>query len=205
MLPEQWTELAHSAERGDALLSEEFFATLYNELQHLARRELRRNVRVTLSPTTLLHETYLSLSSRQPGEYPDRARFLSYASCAVRGPLVDHLRRCHAQKRGGAFEITSLPTEVPEAGARDEIDIEGMGKPLETRPIGTEARTNHRSQILPRLFLLRKSRAFSVSRSARFSASGTRRASFCSAISVKASTSETSSRRARARRHGKVG
>jgi hypothetical protein len=57
------TELAQSAARGDAYLSEEFFVTLYEELHLLADRELRRNVRVTLSPTTLLHETYLSLSS----------------------------------------------------------------------------------------------------------------------------------------------
>lgn len=63
MVPERLTELAQSAERGDALLSEEFFATLYRELHRLARRELRRNAPVTLSPTTLLHETYLRLSS----------------------------------------------------------------------------------------------------------------------------------------------
>jgi RNA polymerase sigma factor (TIGR02999 family) len=131
MVPEQLTELAQSAERGDALLSEEFFATLYKELHRLARRELRRNVRVTLSPTTLLHETYLSLSSGRPGEYPDRARFLAYASRAMRGLLVDHLRHRHAQKRGGALQITSLPTEVPEAGAQDETDIEGIGEALE--------------------------------------------------------------------------
>jgi RNA polymerase sigma factor (TIGR02999 family) len=131
MLPEQLAELVQSAERGDAVSREELFAMLYQELHRLARRELRRNALMTLSPTTLLHETYLSLSSGRVGTFPDRARFLAYASRAMRGLLVDYLRRRQAQKRGGAFQITSLPTEVPEAAAAaDEIDIEGIGEAL---------------------------------------------------------------------------
>jgi hypothetical protein len=63
MLLKRMTELAQSVARGDAYLSEEFFATLYEELHLLADRELRRNVRATLSSTTLLHETHLRLSS----------------------------------------------------------------------------------------------------------------------------------------------
>jgi RNA polymerase sigma factor (TIGR02999 family) len=106
---------------------------LYQELHRLARRELRRNAFMTLSPTTLLHETYLSLSAGRVGTFPDRARFLAYASRAMRGLLVDYLRRRQAQKRGGAFQITSLPTELPEGTAQaDEIDIEGIGEALNT-------------------------------------------------------------------------
>ena len=37
------------------------------------------------------------------------------APCA--GCIVDYLRSRHAQKRGGEFEITSLPTELPHASA----------------------------------------------------------------------------------------
>ncbi len=128
MLPEQMTELAQAAEFADAQPSGELFATLYAELHRLARRELGRNIRVTLSPTTLLHEAYLSLSSGRPAAFPDRARFLAYACRAMRGLLVDYLRRRHAQKRGGLFEITSLPTELPETGITD--DVEGIGEAL---------------------------------------------------------------------------
>ncbi len=129
MLPEQLSELVHSAERVDAPLSEELFTTLYGELHRIARRELRRHIRVTLSPTTLLHETYLSLSSGQPAAFPDRARFLAYASRAMRGLLVDYLRRGQAQKHGGLFKITSLPTELSEAGVTGEFD--GIGAALD--------------------------------------------------------------------------
>jgi RNA polymerase sigma factor (TIGR02999 family) len=130
MLPEQLAELVQSAEHGDAVSREELFAMLYQELHRLARRELRRNAFMTLSPTTLLHETYLSLSSGRVGTFPDRARFLSYACRAMRGLMVDYLRRRRAQKRGGAFQITSLPTELPAACVAEEIDIEGIGEAL---------------------------------------------------------------------------
>jgi RNA polymerase sigma factor (sigma-70 family) len=47
----------------------------------------------------------------------------------MRGLLVDYLRSGQAQKRGGLFEITSLPTELPEAGVKD--DFEGIGEALD--------------------------------------------------------------------------
>jgi RNA polymerase sigma factor (sigma-70 family) len=56
----------------------------------------------------------------------------------MRGLLVDYLRRGQAQKRGGLFEITSLPTELPEAGVQD--DIEGISDAL-----------NRLSELEPRL------------------------------------------------------
>jgi RNA polymerase sigma factor (TIGR02999 family) len=129
MLPEQLTELGRAGEREEVPPSGELFATLYEELHLIARRELRRNVRGSLSPTTLLHETYLSLSSGQRAAFPDRARFLAYAARAMRGLMVDYFRRGQAHKRGGLFEIISLPTELPEAAVQN--DIEGIGEAID--------------------------------------------------------------------------
>jgi len=128
MLKEQLEGLIRSAEQGDASSREQLFTVLYDELHRLAQRELRRSAQLTMSPTTLLHETYLNLSGRQ-GIFPDRARFLAYASRAMRGLLIDYVRSRRAQKRGGAFEITSLPTEVPADPAED-TDLEGIGEAL---------------------------------------------------------------------------
>jgi RNA polymerase sigma factor (TIGR02999 family) len=65
-----------------------------------------------LTPTTLLHEAYLELAERRDLAFPDRARFLGYAARAMRGLVIDFVRRSRAQKRGGgAFEIT-LDAEV---------------------------------------------------------------------------------------------
>jgi RNA polymerase sigma factor (TIGR02999 family) len=129
MLQEQLERLIQSAERGDAASREELFTVLYRELHSLAQRELRRNAFLTMSPTTLLHETYLNLAGRPGSVFPDRARFLAYAARAMRGLLIDYLRSRQAQKRGGAFEITSLPTELPGAAAA-EGELEGIAEAL---------------------------------------------------------------------------
>jgi RNA polymerase sigma factor (TIGR02999 family) len=129
MQHERLEQLIESAERGDATSREELFTVLYNELHRLAQRELCRGASFTMSPTTLLHETYINLSRRQIGTFPDRARFFAYAARAMRGLLIDYVRNRRAQKRGGAFEITSLPSEVPASVSVDE-DLEGIGEAL---------------------------------------------------------------------------
>jgi RNA polymerase sigma factor (TIGR02999 family) len=100
---------------------ERLFETLYQELHRAAQRELRRNAAVTLSPTTLLHETYLSMSGRSEA-IGGRAQFMAYAARAMRGLLIDYLRSRQAQKRGGQFEITTLPTELPHADENLELE-----------------------------------------------------------------------------------
>lgn len=91
------------------------FAQLYAELRQLAERQLRRNNGLAISPTTLLHETYLDLSGRG-AEFPDRARFLGYAARVMRGLIIDLVRERRAQKRGACFHITQLNTEIQDPG-----------------------------------------------------------------------------------------
>jgi RNA polymerase sigma factor (TIGR02999 family) len=105
--------LVASAERGDRAAADTLFATLYDELHRMARRELaRRGAGVTLGATTLLHEAYLDISDRERAAFPDRNRFMAYAARVMRGLIIDYARRRQAQKRGGAFEITSIATDV---------------------------------------------------------------------------------------------
>jgi RNA polymerase sigma factor (TIGR02999 family) len=93
------------------------FASLYDELRRMARRELaRRGGGVTLGATTLLHETYLDMSGRAGASFPDRARFMAYASKVMRGLIIDYARNRRAQKRGGAFEFTPMPDDVSDVG-----------------------------------------------------------------------------------------
>jgi RNA polymerase sigma factor (TIGR02999 family) len=129
MLQGQLERLIQSAEQGDAASREELFTVLYEELHRIAQRELRRGAFLTMSPTTLLHETYLNLSGRKSTAFPDQARFLAYAARAMRGLIIDYMRTRRAQKRGGGFEITSLPTEGP-AHAPNDAELDGMGEAL---------------------------------------------------------------------------
>lgn len=108
------------------------FASLYDELRHMARRELRRGAGLTLSATTLLHETYCKLHQSDGAAFPDEARFLAYASRAMRTVVIDYARTRQAQKRGGGYEITSLPTELPESPVAEVNELERLGQAIDT-------------------------------------------------------------------------
>lgn len=97
----------------------ELFRSLYAELHRVAQGQLRRNPGATLSATTLLHEAYLDLHARDPGRFPDRARFMAYAARAMRGIVIDYARHRHAHKRGGAFHLVALDTEAGDASVSD--------------------------------------------------------------------------------------
>jgi len=122
--------LVHEAESGSEQARDGLFAALYDELHRMAQRELRRNSAATLSPTTLLHETFLNVAQRESAAFSDRSRFMAYAARAMRGLVIDYLRNRNAQKRGGAFEITSLPTELPGC-ADPDIEIEQLNEALD--------------------------------------------------------------------------
>jgi RNA polymerase sigma factor (TIGR02999 family) len=112
---QQIESLSGSSQAGDCAVPQQLFASLYDELRKMAQRELRRvGPALTLGATTLLHELYLSVRERPDALFPDRSRFFAYASRAMRGLIIDYARSRQALKRGAAFEITSLPTDVPE-------------------------------------------------------------------------------------------
>lgn len=92
------------------------FESLYQELRQLAERQLRRNAGALLSPTTLLHETYLGLS-RRDAAFPDQARFMGYAARVMRGLIIDFVRQRRALKRGAEFHLTQLDTQIPDEQA----------------------------------------------------------------------------------------
>lgn len=113
------------------LVAEQMFVSLYDKLRRLAQRELRRRgSALALGATTLLHEAYLNLQGRDGIQFPDEARFLCYASRAMRGLIISHARRRQALKRGGAFELTSLPTDVPEASP-DVAELQQLSDALD--------------------------------------------------------------------------
>ncbi|MEO8063415.1 MAG: ECF-type sigma factor [Pseudomonadota bacterium] len=118
-----------AADSGDGGARDRLFSLLYGELHRLAQRELRRNSAATLSPTTLLHETFINVSERDL-HFPDRSRFFAYAARAMRGLLIDYLRNRQAQKRGAGFEITSLPTEVPQV--KEDFSVESLSSALDS-------------------------------------------------------------------------
>jgi RNA polymerase sigma factor (TIGR02999 family) len=117
-------ETAITAAGGAEASGVQLFTMLYSQLRQMAQSALRRSgPRLALSPTTLLHEAYIDISAHDSLLFPDRARFMAYASRAMRGLIIDYVREGNAQKRGSAFEITALPSDLEHA-ATDIIEHE---------------------------------------------------------------------------------
>ena len=119
------------ADAGDARARDSLFSALYHELHRLAQAHLRRSDgNLTLGTTTLLHEAYLDISRRTAVAFPDRHRFLSYASRAMRGLIIDYVRQRKAHKRGGELTFTSL-SEIDVTPLEDPVDFERLGDALD--------------------------------------------------------------------------
>lgn len=104
----------HRADATD-VSKNQLFVSLYGDLRRLAERQLRRSDTALVSPTTLLHEAYIGMANRD-AHFPDQERFMGYAARVMRGLIIDLVRERCALKRGGAYHITQLPTELEESG-----------------------------------------------------------------------------------------
>ncbi len=119
-------ELIRTASAGDGAAASELFAALYRELHAIAERQLRQGgAELTLGTTTLLHEAYLNVAAREGMRFSSRAQFLSYASRAMRGLLIDYVRRRRAKKRGSEFQL------VPEVEPASRGGDAPAAEPLE--------------------------------------------------------------------------
>ncbi len=125
------SSLIGAAERGDCAAADELFSSLYSELHRLAKRELaRRGAPASLSVTTLLHEAYLDIATREGSCFPDKPRFMGYAARVMRGLIIDRARSQNAIKRGGEFQITSLKTDLGE-NAVDAKELSAISDALD--------------------------------------------------------------------------
>jgi RNA polymerase sigma factor (TIGR02999 family) len=117
---------------GDSASASRLFASLYAELHRISERQLRQfQGALTVSPTTLLHEAYLAIAGRDGSLFPDRNRFLAYAGRAMRGLVIDYLRRRRALKNGGQFYFTALDTQIGEITPDPEAQISRLSDSLE--------------------------------------------------------------------------
>lgn len=123
--------LVTRAESGDAAAKEALFTALYDDLHRLAQAQIRRmGGPLTLGATTLLHEAYLDIVNRDAAAFPDRNRFLGYASRAMRGLVVNYVRSRRMLKRGG--ELTFVELDDQRTAAPDRAgDLDALGAALD--------------------------------------------------------------------------
>lgn len=124
--------LVTRADAGDGPSRDALFAALYTELHRLAESHLRRSGGdMTLGATTLLHEAYVDIANRDTLAFPDRNRFLGYASRAMRSIVIDYVRQRRARKRGGDLTFTTLDEERDGGSSAEATNLEAVGAALD--------------------------------------------------------------------------
>jgi RNA polymerase sigma factor (TIGR02999 family) len=126
------TVLIRRAQKGDDAARNAVFNQLYGELQKLARIRLARGGRNTLLDTcSLVNEAYIRLAQAGDFEPEDRARYLAYASQAMRSVIVDFVRARGAERRGGNAPHVSLNTNIAETVSSGAEEILRVHEALE--------------------------------------------------------------------------
>ena len=116
---------------GDAADLDRAFAAWYPELKSIAHARLRASgLEGRLQTTALVHDGYLRLAGGRELEFPDRLRFLAYASRVLRSIVIDLVREQRAQRRGGGAEVITLDTAAGE-GLPPSADVEAVGRALD--------------------------------------------------------------------------
>jgi RNA polymerase sigma-70 factor, ECF subfamily len=108
--------------------------TVYSELRRLAARQLRRERRDhTLQTTALVHEAWMRLAAQDGVVWQNRGHFLAIAATQMRRILIDHARKRHRYRRGGAATRIALDDVQIPAPQRvvDVLDLDEALRALE--------------------------------------------------------------------------
>jgi RNA polymerase sigma-70 factor, ECF subfamily len=106
------TDLLTRWSDGDDAALAELTPLVYEELRHLAHRQMgAERPDHTLQTTALVNEAYLRLADQANPRWQNRAHFFAVAARAMRRILVSYARSQRSQKRGGG----ALKLELDEA------------------------------------------------------------------------------------------
>lgn len=109
--PGKITRLLQDVKAGDSEAFDRLMPLVYDELQEIARRQLRgERSNHTLDTSALTHEVYLKLVDQSQVDWKNRAHFFDLAARAMRQILIDYARKRNAEKRGGDWTRTTLST-----------------------------------------------------------------------------------------------
>jgi RNA polymerase sigma factor (TIGR02999 family) len=111
--------------------ADRLLAIVYDELRHLAARQLaRESPGITLQPTALVHEAWLRIGGTEEAEWRDRSYFFAACGEAMRRILVDAARARARLKRGGDRGRVELDSGL--AGVENEsLDLLALDEALD--------------------------------------------------------------------------
>ena len=103
------TEMLLALDGDDPAAVDVLLPHVYQELQAMARRQLRRERSGhTLDTAALVHEAYLKLVRQDRVTWQNRAHFMGVASLAMRRILVNYAKRRSRVKRGGDAPLATF-------------------------------------------------------------------------------------------------
>lgn len=120
---------------GDKAALDRLMPLVYQELRHLARRQMRRERQGdTLQTTALVNEAYLRLVDYERVQARDRNHFLAIAAQAMRRILIERARSRRSDKRGSNPQRISLDevAELADARAADLLALDEALQALST-------------------------------------------------------------------------
>lgn len=120
---------------GDKAALDRLMPLVYQELRHLARRQMRRERQGdTLQTTALVNEAYLRLIDYERVQARDRNHFLAIAAQAMRRILIERARSRRSDKRGSNPQRISLDevAELADARAADLLALDEALQALST-------------------------------------------------------------------------
>jgi RNA polymerase sigma factor (TIGR02999 family) len=107
-------QILEQIERGDERSADELVRILYNELRHLARKQLAREAPgQSFQTTELVHEAYLRLLGTDQ-KWQGEGHFFIAAAEAMRRILVERARKKRSTKHGGG----RVRVDLSDAAAR---------------------------------------------------------------------------------------
>jgi len=125
--PAPITEWLNQFAGDDRVMADRVFALLYQPLRRLAAARMAgERAGHTLSPTALVHETWLRIHAGAPLTVHDRRHFLAIAARVMRQILIDHARARSRDKRGGGGSQCTLDQALadPEADPQSLLAID---------------------------------------------------------------------------------
>ena len=127
--PEPITEWLARGAGGDAGALDAAWTALYDQLKHIAHRQLRGGG--PLQTTALVHEAWLKLAGNTHLAPLNRQHLLALSARAMRYVLVDHIRTTHAGKRGGGQDLTLTSDAGAVTNAALEVDVLTLNRLLD--------------------------------------------------------------------------
>jgi RNA polymerase sigma factor (TIGR02999 family) len=129
------TRLLDLWRQGDRSALARLTEAIYPHLRKIAANRLKGlPPEATISPTELLHETWIRLAQSKDLHFEHRASFYGAAAVMMRNILVDRARSRNAMKRNGGniSSASALPVELTALASSNpfELDLEEIDRAL---------------------------------------------------------------------------